>query len=132
MCSNYTGIKFEPALERQKEKIEHLSSYTHVVHTTAKQVISRHRKNENVFKMSKNEKCTCKACKTFVFHCQMRKFMSFLLPSSSWLLNKRPNILLAMINITSPNWSLRPTRAQQFRHIVRITILNIAENLQIK
>ena len=47
MSSNYPGIKLEPALE-------HLSSYTHVFHTTAKQVISRRRKNENVFKMEKN------------------------------------------------------------------------------
>ena len=29
---------------------------TYVVHTTTKQVISRRRKNENVYKMSKNEK----------------------------------------------------------------------------
>ena len=46
-----------------QDKIEHLSSYAYVVHTTAKKVISRHRKNENVFKMSKDEKCTYKACK---------------------------------------------------------------------
>ena len=51
-----------------------------------KQVISRRRKNENVFKMSKDEKCTCKACKTTVFHCQRCKFVGFLLTSSSWLL----------------------------------------------
>ena len=38
------------------DKIEHLSLYAHVVHTTAKKVISRHRKNENVFKISKDEK----------------------------------------------------------------------------
>ena len=43
--------------------MEHLSSYAHVVHTTSKQVISSRRKNENVYKMSKNEKRTCKACK---------------------------------------------------------------------
>ena len=36
--------------------------------------------------MSKDEKCTCKACKTTVFHCQICKFVTFLLPSSSWLL----------------------------------------------
>ena len=69
-----------------QDKIEHLSSYAHVVHTTAKKVISRHRKNENVFIMSKDEKCTCKACKNTVFHCQICKFVGFLLPSSSWLL----------------------------------------------
>ena len=52
-----------------------------------KQVISRRRKNENVFKMSKDEKCTCKACKNCVFHCQVCKFVRFLLlPSSSWFL----------------------------------------------
>jgi len=60
-----------------QDKIEHLSLYAHVVHTTAKKVISRHRKNENVFKMSKDEKCTCKACKKTVFHCQICKFVGF-------------------------------------------------------
>ena len=37
-------------------------------------------------KCQKNEKCTCKVCKTTVFHCQIWKFVGFLLPSSSWLL----------------------------------------------
>ena len=46
-----------------------------------KRVFSCHRKNENVFKMSKVEKCTCKACK----NSQICKFVGFLLPSS-WLL----------------------------------------------
>ena len=49
---------------------------------------SRHRKNENVFKTSKDEKCTCK---TSVFHCQICKFVGFLWPSSSWLL-KLPSL----------------------------------------
>ena len=40
MCSNYPGIKLEPAFQRY-DKIETLSSYAHVVHTAAKQVISR-------------------------------------------------------------------------------------------
>jgi len=39
MFSNYPGIKLEPALGTQEDKIEHLSSYAHVVHTTAKKVI---------------------------------------------------------------------------------------------
>ena len=39
-----------------QDKIEHLSSCAHVVHTTAKKVISRHRKNEDVFKMSQDLK----------------------------------------------------------------------------
>ena len=36
--------------------------------------------------MSKDENCTCKACKSTVFHCQICKFVTFLLPSLSWLL----------------------------------------------
>ena len=64
--------------------IEHLSSY--VIHSTAKQVITRRRKNENVYEMWKNENCTCKACKNIVFHCQICKFVTFLSSSSSWLL----------------------------------------------
>ena len=36
--------------------------------------------------MSKDEKCTCKACKNIVLDCQICKFEGFLLPSSSWLL----------------------------------------------
>ena len=65
----------------KKTTFKHLSSYAHVVHTTAKLVISRRRKNENV-----DEKCMCKACKNTVFHCQICKFMGFLMLSSSWLL----------------------------------------------
>ena len=86
MCSNHPGIKLEAALGTLEDKIEHLSSYAHVVHTTEKQVISSRRKNENVFKISKNEKCTFKACKNTVFHCQICKFVGFLLSSSWWLL----------------------------------------------
>ena len=43
--------------------------------------------------MSKNEKYTYTACKTIVFHCQIWKFVTFLLPSSFWLL-KFPIIIL--------------------------------------
>jgi len=39
----------------------------------------------------KNEKCTCKACKTILFHCQRCKFVTFLLPSSPWL-RKLPKV----------------------------------------
>ena len=90
MSSNRPGINLEPGLGTYGNKIEHVSSCAHVVHTTAKQLISRRRKNENVYKMSKHEKCTCKACKNAVFHCQICKFVRFLLPSSLWLL-KLPN-----------------------------------------
>ena len=43
-----------------------------------------------LFFVVKYKKCTCKACKNTVFHCQIFKFVGFLLPSSSWLL-KLPN-----------------------------------------
>ena len=74
-------------------KIEHLSAQLQ------KMVISRHRKNENVFKMSKDEKCTCKACKNTVFHCQICKFVEFLLLSSSWLLKAGSHIIAAIASI---------------------------------
>ena len=83
-------LNWNQRLEQREDKIEHLSSYAHVVYTTVKQVISRRRKNENFCEMSKDEICTCKACKNTVFHCQICKFVGFLLPSSSWLL-KLPN-----------------------------------------
>ena len=63
-----TGLIIKDLHLSGKEVFLHLSSYAHVVHATEKQVISRLRKNENVFKMSKDEKCTCKACKNIVFH----------------------------------------------------------------
>ena len=80
-------LNWNQHLGNKTTTIEHLSSYAHVVHTPAKQVISRRRKNENVFKMSNDEKCMCKACRNTVFHCQICKFVEFLLP---WLL-KLPN-----------------------------------------
>ena len=40
----------------------------------------------NVKMHMRNENCTCKACKTFVFHCQICKFVTLFLPPSSWLL----------------------------------------------
>ena len=79
-------LNWNQRLGHREDKIEHLSLYAHVVHTTAKLVISRPGKNENVFKLSKDEICTCKACKKYCFHCQICKFVGFLLPSSSWLL----------------------------------------------
>ena len=68
-------LNWNKRIRDKQRKIEHLSSYAHVVHTDAKQVISRRR--ENVFKMSKNEKCTCKACKPTGFFCCF--FVLFLL-----------------------------------------------------
>ena len=61
--------------------------------------------------MSKDEKCTCEACKNTVFHCQICKFVTFLLLSSSKLL-KLPNVVygnpnmasLANFNLNHFNW----------------------------
>ena len=50
-----------------QDKIEHLSTYAHVVHTTAKKVISRHRKNEDVFKMSKKWKMHVQSVQKYCF-----------------------------------------------------------------
>ena len=69
--------------QRFRDNIDHFSSYAHVVHTTAKHVISRRRNNENVCDVHKNEKFTCEACKTIVFHCQICKFVTFSLLSTS-------------------------------------------------
>ena len=63
-------------------------TWAYIVHATAKRVILPCGKNENVCEMSKNEKCTCKACKTIVFHCQICKFVTFLLASLSWCLKQ--------------------------------------------
>ena len=64
MCSKHPGIKLEPAFGTFEGKIEHLSSYADVVHTTAKQAISRQRiENENVFKMSKDQNARAKRVK---------------------------------------------------------------------
>ena len=41
-----------------------LSLSAHVYYTTVKQVISRRRLDENGLEMYKNQKHTCKACKT--------------------------------------------------------------------
>ena len=90
-----------------------MSSYAQVVHTTAKQVIPRRGNNENVFKMSKNDKCTSKACKNTVFHCQICKFVGFLLSSSSWLL-KLPKVTcekqFKSSSLFSPLWTKFITR----------------------
>ena len=57
--------------------------------------------------MSKDENCTCKACKNTVFHCQICKFVGLLLPSSSWLLklpihfNLRSKMMMQITNAFS-------------------------------
>ena len=101
---------------------EHLSSYAIVVHTTAKQVISRRRKNENVFKMSENEKCTCKACTNTVFHCERCKFVGFLLPSSS--LSRRWQRFGRAIEILLPF-----IQGVQISVIVNINVAGVTKNV---
>ena len=54
----YPGIELESVVWRSKEGIENLWSSAHVVHLTAKQIISRRRKDENGCEMYKNEKYT--------------------------------------------------------------------------
>ena len=60
------------------------------LHNRSFHVVERTRTSQY---MSEDIKCTCKACKITVFHCQICKFAGFLLPSSSWLL-KLPNFML--------------------------------------
>ena len=68
-CALLTILELDWNQRLGQDKIEHLSAQLQ------KKVISRHRKNENVFKMSKDETCTCKACTNTVFHCQICKFV---------------------------------------------------------
>mgnify|MGYP006964766695 CR=1 FL=1 len=102
MRFNYPGIKMEPALGTRWNWAFVIICSHRVVDTTAKKVVSRYWKNKNVFKMWKHWKCTCKARKNTVFHCSICKFVWFLLPSSSWLLElpslaprKEPNLFFA-------------------------------------
>ena len=64
--------------------------YHTIEHTILKQLISCRGKNEKVCEMFKNEKCTCTACKTVVFHYQICKYVTFLLPSSrdEWIVHE--------------------------------------------
>ena len=87
MCPNYPGIKLESALGTLEDKIEPLSSYM-LTSSTQLQNWSFHvvERTRTSSKCQKKMKSTCKACKNTVFHCQICKFVRFLLPSSSWLL----------------------------------------------
>ena len=51
--------------------------------------------------MYKNENCTCKACKTIVLQCQTCKFVTFLLPSSFAVFDRRDTIYGAILKATS-------------------------------
>ena len=123
-----------------------MSSCAHVVHTTAKQVISRRRKNKNVYKMSKKWKCMCKACKNTVFHCQICKFVGFLLLSLSWLLSFLMSIRLQLILVIDKktgethvvwNWEYIATRGEQkkldaiFRALFKFQVQYVAGVLKV-
>ena len=72
--------------------------------------------------MSKDEKCTCKACKNTVFHCQICKFVGFLLPLSSWLL-KLPVVVSPRTARNYPKE--RATRAARLFFIIQpMKVLN--------
>ena len=80
------------------------------------------RKNENVYKMSKNEKCTCKARKNTVFHCQIWKFVGFSFPLSSWLL-KLPNSSMRLTSFPSVGFAGLPIKS-----LIESTFLQRARN----
>ena len=62
-------------------------------------------------KCEKNETCTCKACKNTIFHCQICKFVEFLLPSSSWLLKLPNNREFEIYDATVAKTSLKIARS---------------------
>ena len=62
MCSNYPGIKLQPALGTSEDKIEHMSSNSHVVHTTAKRVINVVERTRTSSKCQKMKNARAKRC----------------------------------------------------------------------
>ena len=60
-------LNWNQRLGHKNTKMEHLLSSAHVVHTTAKQVISRRRKNENVLKRQKMKNSRAKREKKYCF-----------------------------------------------------------------
>ena len=73
--------------QRRRKGERHLKMYAHVLHTTAKQVISRRRKNENIrAKCQKKKTARAKRAKILFFIVKYENLLGFLLPSSSWLL----------------------------------------------
>ena len=87
MFSNYPGIKSEQALLSGKNTnvniCHHMLTSSTQLQNMSFHVVERTRTSS---KRQKNEKCTCKACKNTVFHCQICRFVTFLMPSSLWLL----------------------------------------------
>ena len=87
MCCNYPGITLEPALgtyKKTKINICHdkLTSSTQLQNRSF-HVVERTRTSS---KCQKTKNARAKRAKNTVFHCQICKFVTFLLLSSSWLL----------------------------------------------
>ena len=89
LCSHYPGIKLEPVFQIYIRR-QHWTFVIICSHKLSTQlqnnsfdIVERTRTSAKMFK---NEKCSCKACETIVFHCQICKFVTFSLPMSSWLL----------------------------------------------
>ena len=81
----FLEINWNKSFRYKQTTLEHLSSRLRCPHSCKTGLFTSSRERERL-QMSKNEKCTCKACKTIVFHCQICKFVTFLLSSSLWLL----------------------------------------------
>ena len=91
ICSNYPGITLEPVLQRyirKKTKLkicrQVLTLSTQPQNRSFHNITERTRIPEKCPKL-KNARTVCQT-----LHCQTCKFVTFLLPSSSWLL-KLPN-----------------------------------------
>ena len=91
MLTNYPGIKLEWAIWKWK-----IVGKCYV-YLTAKQVISCRGYDEKGCEICKNEKCTCKACKTTDFCRRICKFVKFL----SWILL---NYQLSWLDRVEPAW----------------------------
>ena len=78
MCSNYPGIKLEPALGTKKDKIEHLSLYAQVVHTTTKHVIHVAERTRTSTKCQKMKNARAKRAKLLFFIVKYGNLWGFL------------------------------------------------------
>ena len=84
-------LNWNQRLEHKKSKLNichHMLTSSTQLQNRSFRVVERTRTSS---KCQKIKKCTCKACKNTVFHCQICKFGGFLLLSSSWLL-QLPNV----------------------------------------
>ena len=76
------------------DRIEHLSSYAHVVHTTAKQVISRRRRTRTSSKCQKMKNARAKRAKILVFTTKYANLWGF-------CCRRRRGCLSSLINMNS-------------------------------